>query len=191
MDSKQITVARKPRGLILTTCVLLLFCGDLSRAQQADRAGVGEYQVKAAFLYHFAKFVEWPAAANKSQAVGVCVLGNDPFGPALDFLFEDKTLREKRFAVRRVASASEAQSCHLLFVATTDADEMRKVLQALSHFPVLTVGDSKEFSAAGGMIYLFVEESKIRFDINLAAARQARISISAQLLRLARTVEGK
>lgn len=169
----------------------LLGFAVLAHAQHGERAAVGEYQVKAAFLYHFAKFVEWPAAAMKGEGVVVCVLGDDPFGPALDFLFEDKTLRGKRFEVRRVNSASEAQACHVLFVNLADKVESRTVLQALSDSPVLTVGNNKDFLASGGMIQLFVEESKVRFDINLTASKQSGLAISAQLLRLARNVEGK
>jgi hypothetical protein len=182
-----------PRQCILAFALLTLplLVATPARPQPSDRAAVGEYQVKAAFLYHFAKFVEWPAAAKNRQTVAVCVLGGDPFGPALDFLLEDKTLHGKRFDIRRVSSAAEAQSCHLLFLALSDEQELQTGLQALAAFPVLTVGDSSNFFTAGGMIRLFVEESKVRFDINLAAARRSQLTISAALLRLARNVEGK
>jgi hypothetical protein len=170
---------------------ILLYLSHAAGAQGIDRAAVGEYQVKAAFLYHFAKFIEWPAAAGKGDVVVIGVLGVDPFGPALDFLFEDKTLRGKPFEVRRVASVTEARSCHLLFVSIADKNEVQRALAALAGSPVLTVGDSMDFVAGGGIIYLFVEESRIRFDINLAAARRSRLAISAALLRLARSVEGK
>ncbi|MEX2301722.1 MAG: YfiR family protein [Bryobacterales bacterium] len=162
-----------------------------ANAQPSNRGAVGEYQVKAAFLYHFAKFVEWPASAKNGQTIEVCVLGSDPFGPALDFLLEDKTLQGKRFDVRRVNGTAEGQSCHVLFVAFEDKHELQSVVQTLSGSPVLTVGDSPDFSRAGGMIYLFVDESKVRFDINLAAAKHSGITISAALLRLARKVESK
>jgi len=183
--------ARAVRAALQAARAGLLGLVVLAHAQHGGRAEVGEYQVKAAFLYHFAKFVEWPAAAMKGEVLVVGVLGEDPFGPALDFLFEDKTLRGKRFEVRRVSSASEAQVCHVLFINLKDGVESRRTLQALSHSPVLTVGNSKDFLGGGGMIQLFVENSKVRFDINVASAKQAGLAISAQLLRLARNVEGK
>jgi hypothetical protein len=171
--------------------ILLLGLACTGNAQPSDRGAVGEYQVKAAFLYHFAKFVEWPPAARRDRAVVVCVLGRDPFGPVLDFLLEDKTLQGKPFDVRRISAVAEASACHLLFVSLTDNNELHGALQALSGSPVLTVGDTPSFFSAGGMVHLFVEDSKVRFDINLAAARQSQLTISAALLRLARTVEGR
>jgi hypothetical protein len=166
-------------------------CATPVDAQPSSQGAVGEYQVKAAFLYHFAKFVEWPSSIQKSRSIEVCVLGSDPFGPALDFLLEDKTLRGKPFELRRVSDTTKALFCQLLFVALPDKQELQEALRTLSGSPVLTVGDSPHFAAAGGMIYLFVDESKVRFDINLAAAKQSQITISAALLRLARKVEGK
>jgi hypothetical protein len=168
-----------------------LLCAGLAHAQQGHAATVGEYQVKAAFLYHFAKFVEWPAVAMKGEVVLVGVLGNDPFGPALDFMFQDKNLQGRRFEVRRVSHVSEAQACHVLFVNVDDELELRAALKSLSASPALTVGNHHLFLASGGMIQLFVEESKVRFDINLTGAKQSGLAISAQLLRLARNVEGK
>lgn len=172
-------------GIMLV--MMLLFCSASARAQGSD--AVGEYQVKAAFLYHFAKFVEWPPAAWSSQSTEVCILGSDPFGSSLDRLLQDKTLRGKAFAVRRIANASEAVSCHIVFVSMDDKNALQESLTILSDSPVLTVGDSTDFSDAGGMVYLFVERSKVRFDINLEAAKQSGLRISSQLLRLARNVK--
>jgi hypothetical protein len=169
----------------------LLYCAGLAHAQQGHAATVGEYQVKAACLYHFAKFVEWPAAAMKGEVVLVGVLGKDPFGPALEFMFQDKTLQGRRFEVRRVSHVSEAQPCHVLFLNVNDEVELRRALESLSGSPVLTVGNHHLFVASGGMIQLFVEENKVRFDINLTAAKKSGLAISAQLLRLARNVESK
>jgi hypothetical protein len=185
-------IVREPWGAMLRAARAGLLCFVvLAHAQHGERPTVGEYQVKAAFLYHFAKFIEWPAAAVKGEVLVVGVLGKDPFGPTLDFMFEDKTLRGKRFEVRRVNEVSEAQACHVLFVNLEDKAELRSVLQALSSSPVLTVGSHNLFLTSGGMIQLFVEESKVRFDISLTAAKRSGLSISAQLLRLARVVEGK
>jgi YfiR/HmsC-like len=191
-DSKQFPVAGRLCGAtILAACATALALAGIAHAQSGDRAAIGEYQVKAAFLYHFTKFVEWPAAATNGNVVVVGVLGDDPFGPALDFLFEDKVLKGKRFRVQRFSNAEQARSCQILFVSIPNPHELKKDLDALAGSPVLTVGDSNDFLAAGGMIYLFVDESKIHFDVNLGTARQSHLALSAALLRLARKVEGR
>jgi YfiR/HmsC-like len=174
-----------------TACLALLCLAGFARAQNGERAAIGEYQVKAAFLYHFTKFIEWPAEAAKGDVVVIGVLGEDPFGPALDFLFEDKALKGKRFRVRRFSNAPEARSCQVLFVSIPDHNALKASLNALSGAPLLTVGDTPDFFAAGGMIYLFVDDSKIHFDINLGAAKRSKLTISSALLRLARNIEGK
>jgi hypothetical protein len=187
---KQFGPANRSRVIAVVACAVLLALYNLAAAQDGASASVGEYQVKAAFLYHFAKFVEWPPA-KRDTALVVGVLGNDPFGPILDSMFADKTLNAQRFQIRRVADAAEAQRCHIVFVSIEDPVELTEAMRTLSGSAVLTVGETKNFAALGGMIYLFVEENKIRFNINLGAARRSHIAISAQLLRLARSVHGK
>jgi hypothetical protein len=175
----------------LSAAPLLLCLAAPVPAAESSRAAVGEYQVKAAFLYHFAKFVEWPHSSTSGDSIAVCVIGEDPFGPVLDFTFEDKSLNGRRFEVRRLAGSPELQACPILFVSRSENNKTGQILQALRQAPVLTVGESQQFQEAGGMIHLVLDESKVRFDINLAAAKDAGLRISAQLLRLARRVQGK
>jgi YfiR/HmsC-like len=188
--SKQLPVARRRRGAALLAVWAAVLLAGFAQAQGLDRAAIGEYQVKAAFLYHFTKFIEWPAAAMQGDIV-IGVLGEDPFGPAIDFLFDDKELRGKRFRVQRFSNAADARSCHILFFSVPNPHELKKELDALSGAPVLTVGDNDDFLRAGGMIYLFVDKNKIHFDVNLAMARRSQLTLSAALLRLARNVEGR
>ncbi len=188
--SAQLPAVRARRVVRLLAAWAALLLAAFAQAQSPDRAAIGEYQVKAAFLYHFTKFVEWPAAAQ-GDVIVVGVLGEDPFGPALDFLFGDKTLQGKHFEVRRISSAAEARACHVLYISLSQGPQMHRVLDELAGSPVLTVGDSREFYLAGGMIYMFVDESKIHFDINLGMARRSGLTISSSLLRLAQKVEGR
>jgi hypothetical protein len=176
------------RGVVCAVLTGLTVFGGLG---SAEKPTVGEYQVKAAFLYHFTKFVEWPTSSVSHNLTTVCVLGDDPFGPMLDFTFEDKTVRGLPFEVRRLGNDADLGACQVLFLSASETGAASTILGALQGLPVLTVADAPEFGQAGGMIQLVVEESKVRFDINLAVAKRSRLRISAQLLHLARRVDGK
>jgi hypothetical protein len=154
---------------------------------------VSEYRVKAAFLYNFVKFVEWPSVRGGSihDPIVVGVLGPDPFGPVLEQTFADKRVGGRRFEVRRFPTVEELQLCHVLFISSTLKKDWPKVLGAVRDSPVMTVSDGDGFVKSGGMIELLLENNRIRFDINLNEARESRLKISAQLLQLARRVEGK
>jgi hypothetical protein len=142
-----------------------------------------EYQAKAAMLYNFPKFVEWPAGSRPGALL--CVLGPDPFGSALDSL-QGKPLRNAAVGIGRPGTAQAAQACHVLFIASTD--NLDRVLAGLGNAPVLTVGDSEGMAARGVMIELLQEGPRIAFKINLSAARRAGLTISSQLLKLAKEV---
>ncbi len=170
--------------------VWILVLVALGMPLRADRASVGEYPVKAAFLYNFAKLVEWPGgSAAKTIVIGI--LGSDPFGAVLDFTFEDKVIAGKRFEVRRFQRIDQLQVCHVLFISDSEQKNFGRILEAVRGMPVLTVSDARDFVSAGGIIELVLEDSKIRFDINLSEAKRSGLRISAQLLQLARQVDGK
>jgi len=146
-----------------------------------------EYQVKAAFLYNFAKFVEWPEEAfqNQSEPLMVCVLGEDPFGRAFDDVVAGKKIDGRALAVRRMSDARQAKGCRMLFVSSSEPKSVLSVLAALNESGVLTVGDSGS-AAAGGMIINFIlDGGKIRFAINTAAAEREKLRFSSRLLSLA------
>jgi len=149
-----------------------------------------EYKVKAAFLYNFAKFVEWPTSAFDSEEAPFvfCIVGEDPFGGNLEATVKGRTASGRRIVVRRGPSVEALGRCHLVFIGATEDDQVARELHEVSGQPVLTVGESTAFAKAGGMIRLFVEEKRIRFDINERAAREAGLRISSQLLKLARRV---
>jgi len=149
-----------------------------------------EYKVKAAFLYNFAKFVEWPAAVfpEPRSPFNLCVLCDDPFGPSLDQTVAGESIDGRPIAVQRGARLAELKGCHLLFVSRSERERQRESLAALRDSAVLTVGDAGRFLDDGGMIDFVLEGNRVRFEVNLAAVEKSRLKISSKLLRLARVV---
>lgn len=144
-----------------------------------------EYLIKAAFLYNFAKFTYWPerAFADSTAALEICVLGEDPFGAALDAIAE-KEIEGRKVTIRRLGEMAAADGCHLLFIASSQRAQLRDIIARLDEQPVLTVADVPEFTGIGGIITLKVLSDKVRFEINLPAARRAELHLSSKLLRL-------
>lgn len=149
-----------------------------------------EYAVKAAYLYNFAKFVEWPSRAFASVGAPllICIAGANPFGDALAAL-TDKRVGSRPVEVRHYPAATGLDSCHIVFISRVEQGRFKTVLAKLSRLPILTVSDIGDFAQAGGMIGLVEAEQRIRFDINLAATRQAGLNLSSQLLKLATIVD--
>jgi len=149
-----------------------------------------EYQIKAAYLYNFAKFVEWPARrfANDQSPLIIGFLGKDPVGAELETIARDHKINGRRIVIKQVETAAEAGGVHLLFFADGAGRRVAETLAALKGAAVLTVGESDAFIATGGMINFVHEADKVRFEINAEAAGSAGLKISAQLLKLARPV---
>ncbi len=162
----------------ILACLLLL--ASAGRAAE----GASEYAVKAAFLYNFAKFVEWPARtfAGAADPIVLCVLGENPFGTLLDDAVRDKTVNGRQISVHESKTLSAAAGCHIVFLASDSLDES---LSALANKSVLTVSDAESAVDRGAIIGLKLEERKVRFEVNLVAARKARLKLSSQLLKIA------
>ncbi len=169
-------------ALLLVPLALWPACGQA--------APVGEYEIKAAFLYNFAKFVEWPKCtdckADRPFVIGI--LGDDPFGADMALLV-GKQVKERPLRVVRAATLDELGGCDVLFISNSIKDKLAGILKKLGSKPVLTVGDTAGFAQAGVMINLYQIGNKIRFEINSRAAEKAGLKISSHLLRLARIVE--
>jgi len=146
-----------------------------------------EYEVKAAFLYKFANFVEWPADEGTSP-LGICVLGQDPFGLALDRVVKGKFINGREFMIRRLRTNDVADDCHILFIGASENRQLTQILNRLRGLPVLTVGDVAGFCENGGTINLVVSGKRVRLEINPASAERARLLLSSRLLSLARIV---
>lgn len=170
------------------TAILLgaLLSGPLAIAH-ADAPGPSEDEVKAAVLYKFAKFVEWPegAFADGQSPTGVCVLGSDGVFRALGSLSE-QSVKGRRTAVRRLDEWSfSSEGCHIMFIGELKPYQLAASLKDLEGQPILTVGDAPGFAKRGGMLGLNTVDKKIRFEINLDAAEEAKLVISSQVLNLA------
>lgn len=146
--------------------------------------------VKAAFIFHFAQMVEWPTdvIAAGATPVVMCIADDDSYASALHSAVDGKLIGTHPIQVRYLREKADPRGCHLLVIAGKDKKQRQALLNAVKDAPILTVGDSDDFTSTGGVIGLFLEDNKIRFDINLNAARRANLKISSRLLLLARNV---
>lgn len=174
---------RTTASLALAAC---LFAGAVNAPGQATR----EYDLKAAFLFNFAQFVEWPAAtfASADEPFTIGVLGEDPFGAALDDLVRNEKVHGRPLVVRRYRSVDEIKGCQILFIGKSRGAKAEQILLALKGRNVLTVGETDEVASHGGVIRFFTERNKLRVRINVEAAKQEQLTISSKLLRLAEVV---
>jgi hypothetical protein len=179
------------RSLLLSLLLAAAVLAAPGRAAWAQPA-VSESDVKAAFLYNFTKFVEWPPAAfaDARSPLKICVLGEDPFGKTLRALM-DEEVGGRPLSLLRLDNLSNPAACHVLFISRSEKNRLPQILAALGDTPVLTVGDTPEFFEQGGIINFILEGSKVRFEINQEAAERVGIKISSKLLALARRVKGR
>lgn len=169
------------------------FCALSALLCLAARAQApSEYEVKAAFLFNFAKFVEWPTGtfSSANAPFRICVLGKDPFGNTLDRIVADKTLDEHRIEIDRSITLADANNCQILFLASSEARRMAQIVQQLKGGGVLTVADTSGFAQMGGIINFVLDEDRVRFEINLRAAEAAHLKLSARLVTVAERVVG-
>jgi hypothetical protein len=166
-------------------------------AERVACAGSLEYAVKAAFLFNFAKFVEWPreALGPESAPLAICVLGPDPFGEDLDRVTQGRSVQGRRIEIRRLplpiaasAIVKATGGCAILFVAPTDPAGHGALLRSLRDAPILTVGEQEDFTALGGCLRFFLVDQKVRFEINLQAVDRAHLKVSSKLLSLAQVL---
>jgi len=180
---------------------------------QANAAGSSsrEYQVKAAFLYNFIKFVDWPKEkmGDANEPITLGIIGRDPFGKVFESV-KNKKVKGRGFMIKRFKSIEalkisggeykaelsrqieSLRKCHLLFVCSSEKGVLKEIISIVRDHPVVTVGDMKGFLESGGIINFVMENQKVRFEISAAAAKRAKVQIRSQLLRLAkRVVKGK
>jgi hypothetical protein len=176
--------------LLAIAATLALQPGPIAWARQLEQPS--EAELKAAFLYNFVKFTEWPAdrMANQKEPFLIGVLGKDPFGPALDQLVEGETLHGRPVAVRRFARFQESiGASHALFIGLSEEGSVPAILKLLDGRAILTVSEIDNFIERGGAIEIKREGPRLAFEVNLRAAQRAGLGMSAQLLRLARLVK--
>jgi hypothetical protein len=172
---------RRGVGGVLAAMVM---CSAIGRAQD-----VTEPSLKAAFIYNFAKFTEWPQDVLSGTApFNACVLGDAPLGDALERTVKGRQLGGRGVTVQRVAPEGALKACHLLYIGGLKPAQVATVIEALRGAPVLTISDVDDFARLGGIAHVFVENGKMRFDLNLELARRARLQLSSKLLVLAARV---
>lgn len=152
-----------------------------------------EYQLKAVFLFNFAKFVEWPQSSfpNVGSAFTIGIIGSDPFEGRLEKTVKDKNVNGHPIVVKTVKAIAEISACHILFVSDSERKRVAEILKVADENSVLTVGEMDRFTQLGGMIQFVMESNKVRFGINDNAAKRAHLSISAKLLSVAKWVESE
>jgi hypothetical protein len=176
---------------VVTVLALLSLCAAGATVSGAEEPS--EYQIKAAFLLNFIRFVEWPEEAFKSATdpLVVGILGKDPFDGALEQIVSNKTVNGRAVVIRRISDAGAARSCHVVFLAASETRRMSDVTSTVVSRGLLIVGESDGFAERGGMINFIVQENHVRFQINPAAAARAGLKVSSKLLQLADVVGDK
>jgi hypothetical protein len=173
---------------VLAAAALALVLTSVGRvdAQGPPRS---EFEIKAAYLYTFGRFVEWPSRPPRDDpSFAICVLGTDPFGTALDSTLADGVMHGRKVVARRIAKPEDAVACHILFISASEERRLTAIVQSLKQADVLTVSDIPQFAARGGMIQFVTAGSRVRFEINLPSARDAGLTMSSELLRVASAV---
>ena len=178
---------RTARSKPVAALLALLACCVIARAvQPADAASVDD--VKAAYLYNFAKFVQWPAAPDR--AFHICILGTSSLRTALEATVKNEKLQGHPVEVKRTSSIVEAANyCNMVYVAQSERGRLGEVLRGLGNKGILTVSDIPDFVEKGGMIGFVRQENRLRFAANQAAAQAAGLTLSSELLRVAVTVK--
>jgi hypothetical protein len=177
-------------GIVATVLPLTFLLGTALNARAGEGA-FDEYQVKAAFLYNFAKFVEWPPGtfANATDPIGICIVGQNPFGSMLEAMVQGKKLGERAFVVRRLADMRNSANCQILFIGAAEWKRTHGVPEAPHDQGILTVGETDDFTALGGIIGFRLDGTRIRIQIAIDSADRAKLHISSKLLSLAEIVK--
>lgn len=161
-----------------------------SLAAGAQRDVSKEYEIKAAFLYNFTKFVEWRGEqfASPAEAITIAVCGPNPFGDELQKIVKGRQVNGREIVVKFAAAPQDVLDAELVFVGALGGERMKETVQMLNAAGIVTVGETDEFTRAGGMIVFVLEGDKVRFEIDVGEAERRGLKISAQLQKLAKTV---
>jgi uncharacterized protein DUF4154 len=160
-------------------------------AGAASAAVESEDAVKAAFVYNFSKFVEWPesAFAGPTDPIDLCVVGDNAFAAVLKDTVRDKTVKGRQLAVRDVP-LDDLDACRIIYIPASEQKHLQDILGHVNNLPILIVGDAASLAERGGMIGLTNEENRVHFEVNLTAARRAGLRLGSQLLKVASHVVG-
>ena len=173
---------------VLGVCLALL---PASLAAQSQISSSEEYRLKLAFLYNFAKFVDWPADAFPSpQApLNLCIVGRDPFDSELEQQVSERTINGHPYVTRRLRADDRLTTCHIVFLPAGSDGALPAIVERLGNSGALIVGESAGFASRGGTVNFLIEGTRLRFEINLEASQRTRSRISSRLLALAKIVK--
>jgi len=185
--SRRRSVARR-----ITLAVLLAIClAAAPRASAQDRPRPTEYQLKAQYLTDFGRFVKkWGnrPMPGSDESFSICVIGQDPFGQSLDTAVRGENIGGAPLVVRRIAQPLDATGCRILFISASESGQLQDILGTIAIAPVITVSDMPDFVRQGGIIEFVPDGSRVKFEINLAVAQRVGLSLSSDLLKVARVV---
>jgi hypothetical protein len=196
--SKRTQLNKAERGKIIRIFLLILLCASwfTCSVYAASKSSYKEYEIKAAFIYNFMKFVSWEGRPEDEKTVTIGIVGKNLFGESFDPITEKK-IKNKSIVIKEFGGFSSLQSeeqktalkkCDLLFINASEEKNEKQIIDIVKNSCVLTVGETKGFLDSGGIIGFVTEKKKVRFEINMIAAEYAKLNIRAQLLRLARKV---
>jgi hypothetical protein len=173
---------------IIGTCFLLMNPGNA----HGQNALFSEYQIKIAYLFNFAKFVDWPedAFANSDSPFVLGILGDDPFGSAIDAV-KGKTVNGRKLLTNYYKDVRDISACQILFISSSESENLLPILRFLRHSKILVVGDTEGFAEQGGVVNFITQNNKVSFEINIDAANRAGLKISSKLLSLAKIVHDR
>lgn len=182
------TAATRLRRLLAGALAILVSLALPAAADNSPRSP--EYLIKAAYLYNFAMFVEWPsdAFASPEAPLVIAIVGSDPFGSAIDHAVENKRISKRRIVVERVQAQQDLKHCQIVFVPASDRARIAELAQRLQSQPILIVDDAPEPGKRAGAVEFVVDDNKVGFAINLSQAKRSRLVISSKMLGLAKTV---
>lgn len=186
--SKGRRVAALVRRTLTVALLLLAFLTYPPTSAYPQQIQATDIQVKAAFLLNFGRYATWPRPPENNFLI--CVLGHDPFGQTLDSIVAGEKIASQPAEVRRVQTVQEASSCHVLYISDSEELRLQATLVSLAKTPVLTVSDAPRFADQGGMIQFVLDGNRVRFIVNLGAAQRAGLTLSSELLKVAKTVTG-
>lgn len=185
-------------GRNLRALVVLVLCIAFSHgalwpqpAHEAPAERLSQYQVEAAYLFDFAKFVRWPTKPGTAdRPFAICVLGDDPFGPFLDRITAGEKIAGRPVVDLRISRPEQASACSILYISPSESGRLGRILPALKDTPVLTVSDISDFAERGGIIQFVLRDNRVRFVVNLAPVHSDGLALSSDLLKVALDVRG-
>jgi len=186
MQNRAIMTVRR-----LIIFIVMMMLGQASYAWAQDSEASSEYLIKAGYIYNFAKLVEWPAIAfaQPDSPIVIGIVGNDPFGPIIDKVLEGKKVNGHPFLIKRLKPTADVKECQILFIGSSLGSHVADTIRLTRGTPILTISEIPGFADRGGIINLTLEQNKVRFEVNVDAAKEADLNISSRLLVLAKVIQ--